>query len=226
MVLKTVSARVVGLPVAPMYGVHVRLDDRAERQAALAVVDAEGDRDALDGDDLADQARKVGDGTAQLSGEQPEQGALLLVGRPVVDEHGRLPRLRDQDVLGDVGRHGDRQAAHVDAFDGSLLDAPGDRGVAGRVVRVLAHPARAQDVAGADLEQPALDVVGHGSSPQALAPFSRSIDRHRSYDRHPTPACQAPGRERGPPLLGSAPSSPARPCHRRVPAEPTRDHLP
>src|SRR6478609_565408 len=170
---------------------HVRLDDRAERQLTLAVVDAERDRDALDGDDLADQAGQVGDGAAQLSGEQLEQGALLLVGRAVVDEDRCLPGLRDQDVLRDVGRHGDRQAADVDALDRPLLDAPRDRRVARLVVRVLADPARAENVAGAHLEQPSLDVVSHGrDSPSArqhgaLADrvLSRSIDRHRSNDR-------------------------------------------
>ncbi len=159
---KMVSERTVGLPVAPMYGVELGVGGRADLEAALAAVDREDDRDALDRDDLADQPGEVGDGAAQRAGEDLEELGLLLVGRAVVDEDGRLPRA-GQDVARDVDGQRDRPAADVDALDGPAVDMPGERGIAGPAVRVLPDPARAQHVAGADLEQLALDVVGHRS---------------------------------------------------------------
>ena len=85
---------------------HLGLDDLPDREPALAAVDGEGDRGALDRDDLADQPGEIGDRAAELPGEQPEQRALLLGGGALVDEHDGLPGLRDEDVLGDVGGDG------------------------------------------------------------------------------------------------------------------------
>ena len=115
MVLKTVSASVVGLPVAPTNGVHLGVDDLTDREPALAALHAERDRDPLDTGDLADQPGQVGDRAAELPGEQAEQCVLLLGGRALVHEHDRLPGLRFEDVPRDVGGNGDRQSVDSDA---------------------------------------------------------------------------------------------------------------
>ena len=180
--LNTVSASVVGLPVAPMNGAISASTSEpiVSRPLPPSTVKAIGARSTA----TTSPIRPARSATAPPSCpvKSWSSAALLLGRRAVVDEHDGLPRLRDEDVLGDVGRDGHRQAADVDAFDRALLDAPGDHGVAGLVVGVLADPARAQHVAGADLQQPSLDLVRHGSGPPALI-VSRSFDRCRSVDR-------------------------------------------
>ena len=173
MVLNTVSASVVGLPVAPTNGAISASTSVPIVSRPLPPSTVKRDRRALDRDDLADEAGEIRDGATELPGEQLEQRALLLGGRALVDEDDRLPGLRDQDVLRDVGGDRHRQPADVDALDRALLDAPGDHRVAGLVVRVLADPARAQDVAGADLQQPAFDLVRHDRRSSAC--LGRSI---------------------------------------------------
>jgi hypothetical protein len=66
-------------------------------------VDAERDRDALDRDDLADEAGEVRDRAAELAGEELQEDALLIVGGLVVDEDRCGPRLGFEDVVRDVG---------------------------------------------------------------------------------------------------------------------------
>src|SRR6185436_3490968 len=100
---------------------HLGLDELPDRELALAALDAERDRRALDGDHFADQARQVCDRAAELPGEQAEQGPLLLVRCLVVDEDDSLPGLRDEDVLRDVGGDRHRQATDVDALDVALF---------------------------------------------------------------------------------------------------------
>src|SRR5262245_15806619 len=160
---------------------HLGFDETAEGEPPVASLDREPDRDPLDGGDLPNESGEVGDGAAELPGEQLEQDVLLLVGRSIVDEDRGLPRFRLEDVLGDVGRDGDRQPADVDAFDRALLDTPGNRRVARLVVGVLADPARAEHVARADLEQPAFDVVRHGLASVGLR-VVRSVERPNSVD--------------------------------------------
>src|SRR4029079_2701344 len=115
---------------------------------------------------------------------------LLPVAGLSGDKDRRGPRLGFEDVVRDVCGDRERQAADVDALDRALLDAPGDRRVAGLVVGVLADPAGAQDVAGADLEQPAFDVVSHRASPRLSV--GRSTDIGRMTE--PYDGCQAPWR--------------------------------
>src|SRR4029079_11340751 len=67
-----------------------------------------------------------------------------------------------QDVAGDVDRQGDRAPGHVRALDGAAVEVPRQDRVAGASVGVLADPTGAEDVAGADLQQTAFDVVRHG----------------------------------------------------------------
>jgi hypothetical protein len=128
---------------------------------SLAALHGEGDRRPLDRDDLADQAGQVGDGATELSRPHLEHRRLLLVGRAIIDEDRRLPGLRDEHVLGDVDRRGKRQPADVRALDRAGVDVPGESRLADSAVGVLTHPARAQHVAGADLQQPSFDVVCH-----------------------------------------------------------------
>jgi hypothetical protein len=179
------------LPVAPIYG-SISASTSEPRGAFPCHLDGEGDRRPLDPDHLADQSGEIRDGTAELPGEQAEQRTLLFVGRSVVDEDDGGPRLRFEDVLRDVGRDRDRQTVDGDAFDRALVDAPGDRRVAGLVVGVLADPARAEDIARADFQQATFDLVAHRVS-LAMAVVGRvicrglssirSTDRCRSNDR-------------------------------------------
>src|SRR6202008_1895747 len=108
----------------PNVRIHLGLDERAQDETALAALDGELDLRSLHAHDLADQAGQVRDGATELAGEELQEDALLLVTRSVVDEHDRGPRLRDEDVLRDVGGDRHREPAHVDALDRSRLDAP------------------------------------------------------------------------------------------------------
>ena len=58
-----------------------------------------------------------------------------------------------------MGQDDERAPGHVDAVDGPLVVVPRQHTVARATVRVLADPARAQDVARADFEQLPFDFV-------------------------------------------------------------------
>ena len=87
---------------------------------------------------------------------------MLLVRRLVVDEDDNSPVPRE-DVAGDVPDPAERPAGHVRAVHAALVEVPRKQAVAFPAVRILAHPARTQDVAGADLQEASLELVGHGS---------------------------------------------------------------
>jgi hypothetical protein len=120
------------------------------------------DRRALHADALADEVREVGQRAPELAGERVDHGLGLLIRRAVVDEQ-QLPPVALQHVAGDEHGAHEREAAHVDAADPSLVEVVGDDRLADAAVGVLADPARAQHVAGADLEQRALQLVALAS---------------------------------------------------------------
>ncbi|OGO52929.1 MAG: glycine--tRNA ligase [Chloroflexi bacterium RBG_16_69_14] len=127
-----------------------------------AGADGERDRHAFDGHDLADETDQVRDRAAELTREDLEQLGLLFVRCAVVDEHRGFPGCRRQHVPWDVNGQRDRPPGDVDAFDRPAVDVPGERRIARSAVGVLPDPAWAEDVAAADLEQLALDLVRHG----------------------------------------------------------------
>ncbi|MOA13292.1 hypothetical protein D3C78_1333390 [compost metagenome] len=85
------------------------------------------------------------------------------------------------------GRNG--VAAHIHPIDRSLVYAPGDDGVAGAVVRVLANPAGAQDVAVTHFEQATFQVIAH-------------MNLHGSHTKTNLSSWLAAARENDSPLRG------------------------
>ncbi len=132
----------------------------ADLERALRADDVERDRRALDRHDLADQLHQIGDRSAGLAGVDLEQRFFLRVGGGVVDVDRGGP-VAFQDVAGDVRDGGDRGAGHIDIVDRALVHVPGDDRVAGAEIGVFADPARTQDTAVADLEQPAFKLIAH-----------------------------------------------------------------
>ncbi len=184
MVENTVSDRIVGLPVAPAYGVMSAsaMVPIASRPLPPSTVNVMGTRST----DTTSPIRPARSAMAPPSWpvKTLRSCALLLVGGPVVDEHGRLPRLRCQDVARDMHRQGDRPIRHVDALDGAAVDVPGERRVTGAAVGVLANPARTEHVAAAHFEQLALDFVGHRCPvlPWLVVRIGRMTDLGRSTE--------------------------------------------
>jgi hypothetical protein len=142
---------------------ELRIPGLAELERASAALHRKRDGHLLDRHDLADELRQVGDGPALLAGVDGEQRVLLLLGYLVVEVDGGGP-VALQDVARDVSDHRDRSARHVDAVDRSLVEMPGDDGVAGAVVRILSDPARAQHAAVANLQQASFEVIRHATS--------------------------------------------------------------
>ena len=95
-----------------------------------------------------------------LTAERLQQRRFLLGCGPIVDIADGAPVALEH-VAGD--EHGDTevQARHVDALDLAVLDLIGQRGLAGAIVGVLADPTGAEGVAVANLEQVALEPIGH-----------------------------------------------------------------
>ncbi len=89
--LNTVSASVVGLPVAPMNGAISAWTSFPIVSVPLPPSTLNVIGDAFDGDDLPDQSREVGHGSAELAGEQADHRRLLFGGRSIVDEDHGLP---------------------------------------------------------------------------------------------------------------------------------------
>src|SRR5262249_14828218 len=97
-----------------------------------------------------------------LALEDAGQRRLLLGVGLVVDEEDLLP-IAGQHVARQEGRRGQRQAGDRDLVDcAALVEMVGERRLAGAVIRILADPARTQDVAIAHLEQASLEVIAHG----------------------------------------------------------------
>ena len=142
----------------------------------------ERDRRPLDGDDLADEPREVGDRAAELPGEHLEHRTLLLGawrGRRRRSPPVQLAATRTLPGMW-TDAASVSPATSTPSIDPVSTSHASDR-VAGAAVGVLPHPARAEHVAGADLEEPAFDVVAHGCLRDA-GPMSwcESVDRPTS----------------------------------------------
>ena len=112
-----------------------------------------------------DQPREDGDDRpAELPGPYIEQCLLLFVRRAVVDVDDDPP-VSIEDVPRNVREDHERASGHVRAVDRPTLEVPGEHAVAGAAVGILPHPARAEDVAGADLQQASLQLIGHRPPP-------------------------------------------------------------
>jgi hypothetical protein len=105
-----------------------------------------------------DQLGEVGQRTTELAAENADQRGALLGGGAVVDKQDDLPAA-GEDVAGDVVDHHRAAPGDVDAGDLPAVDVVGDDAVALPAVGVLPDPAGAQHVAGADLQQGALQRV-------------------------------------------------------------------
>jgi hypothetical protein len=68
-------------------------------------------------------------------------------------------------------------AGDVDAIDRALVEVPGNDGVTGAEVRILADPARAQHPTVADLEQSSFQMIGHGFPLLKFARNTAAISR-------------------------------------------------
>jgi len=86
---------------------------------------------------------------------------LLVVCRAVVDVYDDSP-VALQDVAGDVSEDRQRPPGNVRAVHGALHDMPGQDALADPAIRILADPTGAEGIAGADLQQLTLELVGHG----------------------------------------------------------------
>ena len=139
---------------------HLRSDRVPDLQRPLDTLDLERDRCLFHRDDLADELGQVSDRAAELPGPYIEQCLLLFVRRPVVDVDDDPP-VSIEDVPRNVREDHERASGHVRAVDRPTLEVPGEHAVAGAAVGILPHPARAEDVAGADLEQTAFQLVSH-----------------------------------------------------------------
>jgi len=133
----------------------------ADLDHALAALDIPLDRHFFDRDHFADQLGEVRDRSAQLAGVNAEDRFLLLRRDLVVEVDGGAPVAR-QDVAGNVRDQRNRMAGDVDAVDRALVEMPGNDGVAGAEVGILADPAWAQHATIADLEQSSFQMIGHG----------------------------------------------------------------
>src|SRR5262249_42195693 len=93
---------------------------------------------------------------------------FFLLRRDLVVEVNRRSPVSLQDVAGDVRDHGDRSSRDIDTVNRSLVEMPGDDGVAGAVIRVLADPARAQDGTAAHFEESSFEMICHGDTSDLL----------------------------------------------------------
>jgi hypothetical protein len=110
--------------------VHRALDLVPDRERAGPVDDLVGDRRPLDGHDLADEVREVGERPPELAGEGLEDRVGLLVGGAVV-EVDRLAPVALEDVARDVGDGTRLRPLTSTPADRAAVEVIGDDGVAG-----------------------------------------------------------------------------------------------
>src|SRR5262249_5181948 len=139
----------------------------AHLERSLAALYVELNGHLLDRHHFADQLGQLGNRSAQLTGVDAENRFFLLR-RNLVVEIDRGPPVSLQDVAGNVSDRGDGAAGDIDTVDVSLVEMPGNDGVAGTVIRVFADPAGAQDTAIANFEQPSFEMICHGVLRYAL----------------------------------------------------------
>ena len=125
----------------------------------LAAGRLEADRDSPHRDNLADYHGQVRHRAAKLTGEQRQQGRLLLLSTPVINEHLGFPgagRPVARHHLPRGGHRGtDAAVGHVQAPYHSLVDVPAEEIPIG----ILSQPGQIRRSAPADIEQPARYVV-------------------------------------------------------------------
>src|SRR5207248_7354850 len=129
-------------------------------ERSLAALDVEARGGALDAHHLPDQLRQVSDRAAELASPDVQERLMLLGRRLVVHVDDRLP-VALEDVAGDVNQGREGEARDIQAVHRASIDVPGQHTVTRPIVRVLADPARAEDVAGTDLQQSTIQLVRH-----------------------------------------------------------------
>src|SRR5215813_7742776 len=152
-----------GSPHGALVRLELRVSGVPDFQRPFAALDVESDWHALDGYHLADKLDEIADRPAQLAGIDLEERLLLLLGGLAVDVDCRFP-VSLKYVARDVRDHREGRSRHVDVVDLSLVEVPGDDGVAGAVVGIFADPARAEHATVADFEQTSFKVVCHTPS--------------------------------------------------------------
>src|SRR5215472_13273748 len=154
-----------GLAGGAEIGLHHRRGVLAHHQGALAMRDIEGELGAPHADLLAHEIRNLLQRAAELAAEGVEQ-RLLLRGRSAVIDIAQDGEIALQHVAGDEGGDPEDEPRDVEAVDLAFFDAIGERAAAGAVIRILADPAGAEDVAVADLEEVAFEPIPHLASPR------------------------------------------------------------
>ena len=120
----------------------------------------------LDALHLADQRRpEIAERAAELAGERLQERVPLLLRPALVDQRDDLP-VAGENVPRDMADQDEAEARDVELADLPALDAVGDDREALPQIRVLADPARTVDVAGAGLDQRAVERVDR---PRSLA---------------------------------------------------------
>src|SRR5262249_35900949 len=139
------------LPRRAAIRLHLGLDVGADLQRALTFVDFVSDRRALDGYDLTDELREIGERAPKFPGPDVDECLLLIFARLVVDDKGGFP-VALHDVARHVAQHHKGPSGHVGAVDGSLVKVVANYRIASAVVWVLPDPAGTEHVAVTDLE--------------------------------------------------------------------------
>ncbi len=155
-------------PGGTLEGADLGIEVVADLQLAFAHEDIEGDRRPLFGDHLADQLRHIGQRPTLLAHVSTEDRLLLLGARRVVHERHHAP-VAGQGIVRNVQENRVGQPGNVDAVDFTFLEMPGDRAVAGSPIRVFAHPAGANRVAGAGFQHVTLKFVSHRFPPRCIS---------------------------------------------------------
>src|SRR5262249_24411694 len=148
-------------------------------------------RRALDLDHLSYQRRQVGDRPALLASEDADDRLLLVLPRPIVDIEMRPP-IPLQRVPGNEYVDRKRQAGNVYPIDRATVEAVREARLTRPVIWFFAHQARAKNVAVADFENAAFELVRHRSPP---------LVRARSYGAAIVPSTRTSSKPSRPPIV-------------------------
>jgi hypothetical protein len=129
------------------------LDDVADLQHSLAITDFVLDRRIVHRHRLADQGRKIGKRSAQLSVVCVQDHLALLPSSAIVDEHHLPPTAWCEHVARDVHNADEGSSAYVDIADRAAVKVVRVERITGSLVGILANPTGAEHAARACLQQ-------------------------------------------------------------------------
>src|SRR5262245_27744834 len=145
--------------------------DVSDLERSFAVCCLSRDGHALDANDIADKSGNVRERAPELACVGLEQSVLLGLRCVVINIESHAPVALNSDAW-NMRDGSDGATANVDAIDVAFLDLPRNETIACPAIRCDTDPARADAIAGANLDKLTLDPVPHFILPRVC-----SIDR-------------------------------------------------